>query len=72
MYPASIQLSNDCFHKKTYRQEYIAEDFNANSIAVRGSPRVCGDPVMTRSLTRRDPATAIVFQLKFSVMSSSL
>src|SRR6218665_2552753 len=50
MYPASIQFSNDSFHQKhNYRQEYIAEDFNANTVAVRGSPRVCGDPVMTRS-----------------------
>src|SRR6218665_2260140 len=31
------------------RQEYIAEDFNANTIAVTGSPRVCVGPVMTRS-----------------------
>jgi len=49
MYPASIQFTNDCFHQKTYRQEYIAEDLNANTIAVTGSPRVCGDPVMTGS-----------------------
>ena len=48
IYPASIQLSNDSFHQK-HRQEYIAEDFNANTIAVAGSQRVCGDPVMTRS-----------------------
>jgi len=39
----------DCFHQKTYRQEYIADDFNANTIAVIGSRRVCGDPVMKRS-----------------------
>jgi len=43
MYPASIQFSNDCFHQKTYKQEYIAEDFNANTIAVTGSPRVWGE-----------------------------
>ena len=56
MYPASIQLSNDSFHqKRTHRQEYIADDFNANTIAVRGSGRVCGDPVMTRSPERGLP-----------------
>jgi len=30
MYPASIQFTNDSFHQKTYRQEYITEDFNGN------------------------------------------
>ena len=49
MYPASIQFTNDYFHQKTYRQEYIAEDFDGNTIAVTGYRRVCGDPVMTRS-----------------------
>ena len=34
---------------KKHRQEYIAEDFNANTIAVTGPPCVCGGPVMTRS-----------------------
>ena len=53
MYPASIQLSNQ-FSSKTYRQEYIAEDFNANTIAVAGSRRVCGDPVMTRSPRKQE------------------
>ena len=42
MYPASIQFT-DCFHQKTYRQEYIAEDLNANTIAV--TLHVCGDPL---------------------------
>jgi len=27
----------------------MAEDFKTNNIAVAGSGRVCGDPVMTRS-----------------------
>jgi len=52
MYPVSIQLSNDSFHQKrgdVFRQEYIAEDFNGNTIAVAGSRRVCGDPIMTKS-----------------------
>jgi len=53
MYPSSIQLSNDCFNQKTYRQEYIAEDFNASTIVVTVSGRVCGDPVMTRSPSER-------------------
>jgi len=48
MYPASIQFSNDSFHQK-HREEYIAEDFNANTVAVTGSGRVRGDLVMTRS-----------------------
>ena len=34
---------------KTYMEEYIAEDFNANTVAVTGSGRVRGDPGMTRS-----------------------
>ena len=50
MYPASIQFSNDSFHQKhEYREENIAEDFNANTVAATGSERVRGDPVMTRS-----------------------
>src|SRR6218665_2027756 len=54
MYPASIQFTNDSFIKNIhvgymYTQEYIAEDFNENTIAVTGSRRVCGCPVMTRS-----------------------
>src|SRR6218665_2709871 len=48
-HPASIQFPFHCFHQKTYRQEHIAEHFNANTIAITGSPRVCGDPVLTRS-----------------------
>ena len=47
MYPASIQLSNDSFHQKHIGKKNI--DFNANTIAVAGSRRACGDPVMTRS-----------------------
>jgi len=46
MYPASIRFTNDSFHQK---QEYIAEDFNGNTIAITGSRNVCGGPVMTRS-----------------------
>ena len=41
------------FIKKTYRQEYIAEDFNGNTIAVTRSRRVCRDPFMTRSPNTR-------------------
>jgi len=39
MYPASIQFTNDCFHQKTYPEEYIAEGFSVNTIAVTGWPR---------------------------------
>jgi len=46
-YLASIQFTNDSFHQKhskyakTYRQEYIAKDFNGNTIAVTDSLPTC-------------------------------
>ena len=49
MYPASIQLSTDPFHQKHIGKNTPLKISNANTIAVAGSRRVCGEPVMTRS-----------------------
>ena len=41
----SLKITILVFSSKTYREECIAEDFNANTVAVTGSGRVCGTVV---------------------------